>query len=216
MSRICIGLLAAMMLASCATIGSPFVAWKNRLFGTPDPAIVNAPLNGVVPLEPGHPIRLMIDAVAPKRDFPEGESHYRIVELPEKFDYASLTVRVLARPSSEGRGNSVFRPIAYVLDDADKVSKTVQIKPLHLDIRPLKRTRLLACVKLKDVQRIALATPPKSIGKSYESEVRDSVKAPTKGGFYYRTDAVKVRLPYAAVGELVIEIHKQPDGESGC
>jgi hypothetical protein len=46
--------------------------------------------------------------------------------------------------------------------------------------------------------------------------VRDSLRAPTRGGFYYRTDAVKVKLPYAATGELVLEVTGQSTAGKGC
>lgn len=204
------------LLASCAAARSPLVAWKERLFGAPDPQLIDAPASGVILLSPNRPERLLVDGAAPKRKFPQGTSRYRLIELPRTFAHATLQVRVLARPRHQGRGNSVFRPIVYVLDDAEKVKKTTEVKPLHLDIRPFQRTRLLACVKLEDVRRFAIATTPKMVGKSYETEVRDSLKAPTKGGFYYRTDAVKVKLPYAETGELVLEITEQSAAGQGC
>lgn len=207
---------ATLLLASCAVARSPLVEWKERLFGTPDPPPVDAPASGVILLSPGRPERLLIDGAAPKREFPQGTSRFRMIELPRTFAHATLQVRVLARARSRGRGNSVFRPVVYVLDDAEKVKDTVEVKPLHLDIRPFQRTRLLACVKLDDVRRFAIATTPKMVGKSYETEVRDSLKAPTRGGFYYRTDAVKVKLPYAATGELVLEITEQSRAGKGC
>jgi hypothetical protein len=204
------------LLTSCATVHGPLGAWKERLFGTPDPPPVDAPASGVILLAPGRPQRLLVDGAAPQRKFPKGASRYRMIELPRTYAHASLQVRVLARPRSEGRGNSVFRPIIYVVDDAEKVTDTIEVKPLHLDIRPFRRTRLLACIKLEDVRRFAVATTPKMVGKSYETEVRDSLRAPTRGGFYYRTDAVKVKLPYAATGELVLEVTGQSTAGKGC
>jgi hypothetical protein len=206
----------AFLLASCAAARSPLIAWKERLFGTPDPPPVDAPASGVVVLSPGRPERLLVDGAAPKRKFPQGTSRYRVVELPRTFAHATLQVRVLARPRSRGRGNSVFRPVVYVLDDAEKVKDAVEVKPLHLDIRPFRRTRLLGCAMLEKVERFAVATEPGIVGKSYESEVRDAIKAPTQGGFYYATDAVKVKLPYAETGELTLEVTKEPAAGKGC
>lgn len=216
LSRLPALVCAALLLASCAAARSPLAAWKERLFGTPDPPPVDAPASGVVLLSPGRPQRVLVDGAAPRREFPQGSSRYRLIELPRTYAHATLQVRVLARPRSEGRGNSVFRPIVYVLDDAEKVRATVEVRPLHLDIRPFRRTRLLACVPLEDVRRFAIATSPKRVGTSYETEVRDALKAPTRGGFHYRTDAVKVKLPYAETGELVLEVTEQDARGEGC
>jgi hypothetical protein len=46
--------------------------------------------------------------------------------------------------------------------------------------------------------------------------VRDSIKAPTQGGYYYATDAVKVKLPFAAMGEIVLEVTSEPAAGKGC
>ena len=64
--------------------------------------------------------------------------------------------------------------------------------------------------------RFAVATEPGVVGKSYESEVRDAIKAPTQGGFYYATDAVKVKLPYADTGELTLEVTRESAPGKGC
>jgi hypothetical protein len=96
------------------------------------------------------------------------------------------------------------------------VRKPVEAKPLNLDIRPFRRTRLLACVTLDRVRRFAVATTPEAAGKSYESELREAVKAPTPGGFYYTTDALKTKLPFALTGELILEITAEGASGQGC
>jgi hypothetical protein len=63
---------------------------------------------------------------------------------------------------------------------------------------------------VKNLQRFLVATTEKDIGAAFESGARDKVSAPTKGGFYYSTDAVKVKLPYAATGELVLTVSAKP------
>ncbi|MEP7044489.1 MAG: hypothetical protein ABI843_15595, partial [Dokdonella sp.] len=124
--------------------------------------------------------------------------------------------QVVAEPNRKGRGNAVFKPLLYVLGDADSVREPVEAKPLHLDIRPFRRTRLLGCVTLDKVQRFAIATTPDTVGKSYESEVREAVSAPTPGGFHYATDAVKAKLPYAETGTLILEVSTAPASGKGC
>lgn len=197
-------------------VGETFSQWKQRLFGEgpSQPAVVDAPATGPVALQPGRPQRIAIGEVAPERDFPDGRSHYRIVELPTTREAAAVRVQVIARDNPKGRGNVVFKPVLYVLGDDDEVAAKVEVKPMHVDIRPFKPTRLLGCAKLEKVRRFAVATTPKAVGKAYESKARNAVKAPTRGGFYYSTDAVKLKLPYAATGELVLDL--AADVESGC
>ena len=199
-------------------IGETWSAWKDRLFGSGNatPAVVDAPARGPVPIQPGHPVRIAIGNDAPERDFARGSSRYRIVELPAPLAHAAVRVQVSALPNEHGRGHVVFKPFLYVLGDDDAPRDPVEVKPLHLDIRPFRRTRLLGCVMLSDVRRFAVATSKAAIGKNYESEVREAVKAPTQGGFYYATDAVKVRLPYAATGSVVIEVSAQKEAGHGC
>ncbi|MGA9421264.1 MAG: hypothetical protein WBW61_02815 [Rhodanobacteraceae bacterium] len=208
----------ALLLPACATVVTPLSEWKDRLFGKePDPpVIIDAPEQGVVLLASGRPERIDVGASSPERKFPGGESRYRLIELPREFEHASVRVRVLAQPNRHGRGHTVFKPTLYVLDDHEAVRETREVKPLHLDIRPFRPTRLLACVKLERLRRFAIATSPAAIGESYESDVRDSVAAPSKGGFYYATDAVKVNLPYAATGTLVIEVEHEAGPSQGC
>jgi hypothetical protein len=196
-------------------IGETFSDWKDRLFGKPKP-VLEAPAEGAIALKPDHPTRLRIDKAAPERDFPKGKSRYRIVDLPEDIEHAAVRVQITAMPRENAFGHEVFKPFLYTLNADDTVRDTVELKPLHLDIRPFRRTRLLGCTTLDNVGRFAIATEPEIVGKSYESEVRDAIKAPTQGGFYYATDAVKVKLPYAETGELTLEVTKEPAAGKGC
>ena len=196
-------------------IGETFSDWKDRLFGKPRP-VLEAPAEGTIALKPEHPTRLRIDKAAPEREFPKGASRYRIVDLPEELEHAAVRVQVTALPREHAFGHEVFKPFLYTLNADDTVRDTVEVKPLHLDIRPFRRTRLLGCATLDKVGRFAVATAPEVVGKSYESEVRNAIKAPTQGGFYYATDAVKVKLPYAETGELTLEVTKEPAAGKGC
>lgn len=212
--------LATCSIAAAASnpltaIGETFSDWKDRLFGKPKP-VLEAPADGAIALKPDHPTRLRIDKAAPERDFPKGKSRYRVIALPEGFEHAAVRVQVTALPRENAFGHEVFKPFLYTLNTDDTVRDTVEVKPLHLDIRPFKRTRLLGCATLDQVDRFAVATEPDVVGKSYESEVRDAIKAPTQGGFYYATDAVKVKLPYADTGELTLEVTKEPAAGKGC
>jgi hypothetical protein len=196
-------------------LGETFSDWKERLFGKPHRA-VDAPTEGPIELVPGKAVRIRIGKKAPERAFPKGRSRYRIVELPEGLDHAALRVQVAALPRENAFGHEVFKPLLYLLDVNESIVGTIEVKPLHLDIRPFRRTRLLGCVTLDAAHRFAVATDPAIVGKSYESEVRDAIKAPTQGGFYYATDAVKVKLPYAASGEIVLEATKESAPGKGC
>lgn len=198
-------------------LGETYSEWKERLFGSEQAkkTVTDAPPRGPISLAPGQPLRVRVDGSAERREFPRGESRYRSVELPRRLEHAALRVQVVAQPNPHGSGKTVFKPVLYTLA-GDRVETTVEVKPLHIDIRPFQRTRLLACVALDDVERFALATPAEAIGKSYESEVREAVKAPSIGGFYYRTDAIKTRLPYSDGGEIILEIDEQPESGKGC
>lgn len=197
-------------------IGETFSSWKKRLFDHPSPNVVNAPAQGTVELPPGQPLRLRIGNSAPEREFSKGKSRYRVVELPSTLEHAAVRVQVLAERNPKGRGNAVLKPLLYVLGADDAPGDPVEVKPLHLDIRPFRRTRLLGCVTLDKVRRFAVATSPAAVGKSYESEVREAVSAPTQGGFYYRTDAVKARLPYVDTGSLILEVTSEHAAGKGC
>jgi hypothetical protein len=209
--------IATPVLASnpFAVIGETFSDWKDRLFGKPHPT-VDAPAEGPIALQPEHATRIHIDKSTPAREFPKGESRYRVIDLPAGIEHAAVRVQITALPRDATFGHQVFKPYFYTLNDDDSVRDTIEIKPLHLDIRPFRRTRLLGCTTLDKVSRFAIATAPDVVGKSYESEVRDAIKAPTQGGFYYATDAVKVKLPWAATGELTLEITAESATGKGC
>lgn len=199
-------------------IGETYSHWKERLFGAShaSPPVVDAPASGPIRMQPGHPLRIAIDRKSPEREFSKGASHFRRIELAEPIEHAAVRVQVVAQRKHEGRGHDVFKPLLYGLGDGDNARDPVEVKPLHLDIRPFRRTRLLGCVPMENVQRLAIATAAAAVGKSYESDVRDAVKAPTPGGFYYTTDAVKVALPYAATGVVILEITEEAEAGKGC
>jgi hypothetical protein len=218
-----VALLALLIPAQCVFAASPlrllsetYSEWKERLFGHPAPAVVQAPASGPIALLAGHPQKLHVDAKAPERDFGKGNTHYRVIELPGEIEHAAVRLQVLTERNENGHGNAVFQPWLYVLADDDSAGAAVEAKPLYLDIRPFRRTRLLACVKLDKVRRFAIATSPDAVGKSYESGVRDAVKAPTQGGFYYTTDAMKVKLPYLATGTVILEVITEDKSGKGC
>jgi hypothetical protein len=217
-------LLAAIVAAASAqtlaanpltVITETFSDWKDRLFGK-KVEVTDAPAQDPVPLAPDHPMRLSIDDATPEREFAKGKTRYRIVELPADIEHAAVRVQVAATRRESAFGHEVFKPYFYVLNDDDSVRDTVEVKPLHLDIRPFRATRLLGCVTLDKTHRFAVGTASDVVGKSYESEVREAIKAPTQGGFYYATDAVKVKLPYAATGELILEVTSEPEAGKGC
>lgn len=198
-------------------VGETFSQWKDRLFGKghPAPEAIRAPASGVVALVPGQPVRLRISEDTPQRELAKGKSRYREIELPTTFAHAVLRVQVVAQRGKE-RGNTVFKPIIYVQGEGSQLAAPIEVKPLHLDIRPFRKTRLLGCVKLADVHRFMIATDAGAIGKSYVSEVREAIKAPTANGFYYSTDAIKAHLPWAATGTLILEISAAREGQSEC
>ena len=207
--------VAAFAANPLSAIGETFSDWKDRLFGKPNPT-VDAPADGTVSLTPKQPTRLKIGKDTPERDFPKGKSHFRIVDLPNGIEHAAVRVQIAAMSRDGAFGHEVFKPFLYTLNADDTVRDTIEVKPLHLDIRPFRSTRLLGCATLENVDRFAIATQPEFVGKSYESEVRDSIKAPTQGGYYYATDAVKVKLPFAATGEIVLEVTQEPAAGKGC
>jgi hypothetical protein len=206
--------LQALAANPISVITETFSDWKSRLFGKSH-EVVDAPAEDPIALTPAHPMRVRITTDTPERDFAKGKSRYRIVELPADMEHAAVRVQVAALPREKGFGNEVFKPYFYPLED-DTARDAIEVKPLHLDIRPFRPTRLLGCVTLDKVQRFAIATAADVVGKSYESEVREAVKAPTQGGYYYATDAVKVKLPYAATGELILEVTSEPETGKGC
>jgi len=206
----------AAMAGPLETVGETFAAWKTRLFGGHHPAVADAPATGPVHLVPGQPLRLRIDAQAPQGEFPRGASRYRLVKLPEHLEHVALRVQVVTTANPEGRGNAAFKPVFYVLDAAGAVRKAVEVEPLHIDIRPFRRTRLLGCVTLDDVGGFMVATTPDVFGKSYESIARKAVRAPTRGGFYYATGPIKAHLPWIDTGQVILEASIEKNAGEGC
>lgn len=211
-------LLAALSGFADPAQANPLTEWKKRLFGQRPAAspVRDAVAEGPIVLGPERPERVVIDANAPERDFPEGRSRYREIELPREYAHAALRVQVIAQPRSKGHGNGVFKPILYLLGDDGRLGKTVKVEPLLLDIRPFQPTRLLACVPLEKVRRFALATPSNADSHSYQSAARDKVNASSKKGFYYSTDTVKATLPYDEVGQVVLEFTSESAEGKGC
>lgn len=214
----CFFCILFLLSTSHARAENPFTEWKERLFGAKavPVAVEEAPDDGVVLLGIDRPQHLAVGEDADRRDFPKGKSRYREIELQREFKHLALRIQVIAERNRKGRGNTVFKPILHVLADDGSVRESKEVDPLYLDIRPFKPSRLLACIPLENVRRFALATTPDAIGKSYETSSRSKVRAPTKGGFYYSTDAVSVKLPYAETGDLIIEITEEASEGKGC
>lgn len=211
-------LIAAIALPRTALASNPFTIWKDRLFGehAAKPRIKRAPDRGVILLGLDRPERIVVGADTEQRKFPKGHSRYREIELQRRFEHVAVRVQVIADSNPHGRGNAVFKPVLYVLDDDEKVSDTTIVEPLEIDIRPFKATRLLACVNLENVRRFAIATPASAKDTYYESRSRDKLKASSKGGYYYSTDAVKASLPYVETGDLIIEVSRVKKKGEGC
>lgn len=211
-------LFSLLLAAPTAFAANPFVEWKERLFGARPsaPEIRDSPADGVIVLGIDRPERLRIGASTPTREFPQGKSRYREVELPRELENVAVRIQVIAERNDGGRGNTVFKPVLYLLNEDGSVRDSRPADPLYLDIRPFKPTRLLSCISLENVRRFALATTPEAVGKSYESKARDKLSAPTSGGFYYSTDPVKVKLPYAETGEMIIELTPENKDGGGC
>lgn len=176
-----------------------------------------ASASGIVLLEPGRRERIRIDRKSPRRKFISEITPYRLIELPRTYENVIVRVQVIAQPQERGRGNNVIRPMLHVLEDDDTVRTSVRPEPLQLDIRPFKPTRLLGCVALKKVRRFAVAADARAVGELHESHMRSAVKAPSAYGFHYSTGSVKVYLPYASTGEIVIEVHEldKPAADAG-
>ncbi len=196
-----------------------FSSWRDRMFsairdeeplGSADSDVTIVPSMNV-------PERFVITSQSPQREFPEGVSSYRLVELSRTFAHVAVRLRVMAVPNPDARGNSVFKPIVYVIDDADQVRESQEAEPLLIDIQPFKRTRLLACISLENVRRFAIATPAAAVNTFYETKSRSKLKAPkTSYGFYYSTEPVKVKLPYKSTGEMVLEVTAEDSAGAGC
>ena len=207
-----------LLFSGIADAANPFVVWKERLFGARplNSPVREAAAEGVVVLGIDRPEHLRIGRDSEQREFPAGKSRYREVELQREFAHVALRIQVIARSNPQGRGNAVFKPIVYLLDDRGEVRESKPVEPLYLDIRPFQPTRLLACVPLENVRRFALAMPAAALGKSYESKARDKVNASSKSGFYYATDPIKVNLPYIDTGDLIVEVARVNGKDEGC
>ena len=196
-----------------------FSSWRDQMFSVirdEDPLGDENSNLAIVPTM-NVPERFVVSTLSPQREFPEGESHYRLIELSRTFAHVAVRLRVMAVPNPDGRGNAVFKPIIYVIDDSEKIREAQEAEPLLLDIQPFKRTRLLACVSLENVRRFAIATPAEAVGTFYETKSRSKLKAPkTDYGFYYSTEPVKIKLPYAATGEMVLEVTREESAGAGC
>lgn len=229
--------MAVMLAATLPSAGTAHAGWRDLISGTGKKAVDTfgewrdamfsvikdeeplGPEGADLPIVPtmNVPERMAITPLSPKASFPEGDSHYRMIELSREFAHIAVRLRVMAVPNPNGRGNSVFKPVLYVLDDAEQVRDKHIVDPLLLDMQPFKRTRLLACTSLENVRRFAIATPAKAVGSFYETASRGKVKAPkTSYGFYYSTESIKVKLPYAQTGELVIEVTEEASAGAGC
>lgn len=206
----------AAVIAGAAEAGP--IDWVQRKLGGKSDGKPDEPRAGVVKVrEPGpiallpeQPMRFPIDDASPEAELPRGRSYFRRVELPQAVADATVSVRVVAQDAPNGRGRTVFKPLFYVLDDEGNVRETVGVDALKLDIRPFQPTELQGCAKVKNLRRFLVATTEKDVGAAFESGARDKVSAPSKGGFYYSTDAVKVKLPYAPTGELVLTVSAKP------
>lgn len=171
--------------------------------------------SSLVLLEPGRRERIRIDRKSPRRKFGKESTPYRLIELPRTYENVIVRVQVIAQQQERGRGNDVIRPLLHVLEDDDSVRSSVRPEPLQLDIRPFKPTRLLGCVSLENVRRFAIAADARAVGESHDSHMRSAVKAPTAYGFHYATGSVKVYLPYASTGEIIVEVLETGKREAG-
>ena len=207
-------LAAALAFPLSAAAASPLDWLADKLHwhsdggaSAPAPARESLRDRGPVMLKPGEPVRVRVDEQAPEAELPRGRSRFRRIEVEGSVKRAHVRVAVVAQDIEGARGRSVFKPLLYLLDEEGNVRSTVEYDVLELDMRPFKPTRLTGCAEAQDVQRFLVATAEKSIGTAYESAARDAVKAPTQNGFYYSsTEGQKVRLPYAATGELVLDV----------
>ncbi|MEO8672433.1 MAG: hypothetical protein ABI411_14040 [Tahibacter sp.] len=199
------------LLAGSAQAG-PLDWVQTHLFGKSDEQPTRLAMidPGPIALSAERSVQFQVGADAPEAELPRGRSHFRRVELASAVPEATLQVRVLAQEAEKGRARTVFKPLLYVLDDNGDVREIIAIDPLRLDMRPFQRTELRGCAKVKNLQKFLVATEGIEGKGAYESGARDSVKAPTQYGFYYSTDATKIKLPFAATGELVLKVSATP------
>lgn len=213
--------IAALALPLAVQAANPFDWLQEKLRGKPgrEKPATAADLRdrGPITLKPGEPARFRVGDDAPDAELPKGHSHFRRVEVEGTVAKAHVRVTVLAQDAESGKGRTVFKPVLYLLDEEGNVRKTVEFESLDLDLRAFQRTQLAGCVAADNVQRLLVATPADAVGKNYESAARDAVKVPTQGAFFYSsTEAQKIKLPYAATGELVLEVLPADSDKRAC
>lgn len=209
----------AALAFAAAAVANPFDWIERKLFGNsghskPYPAELRDP--GPIVLKPGQPVHFWIDDAAPEAELPKGRSHFRRIEVQGTVERAHVRIATIAHDAASEKGHVVFKPLIYVLAEDGDVREMFEPDPLALDIRPFKRTRLNACIVVEKLQRFLVATSNKSLGSAFQSDAREDVKAPTQGGFYYRTESLKVKLPYAPTGELVLSVLPAVDDPEPC
>lgn len=214
----CLAALAALAFAA-GSAANPFDWIEKKLIGKrepPKPAPAELRDPGPIMLKPGQPIRFWIGDAAPEAELPRGRSHFRRIEVEGTVEHAHVRIATVADDAPNGKGHVVFKPLIYVLAEDGDVRETLEPDPLAIDIRPFKRTRLNGCVEVGRLQRFLVATSAKSLENAFHSDARESLKAPTQGGFYYRTEALKVKLPYAPTGELILSVLPAGDDPEPC
>lgn len=212
-------LALALPLPVCAA--NPFDWLQDKLRGKPDGAKAATATelrdHGPISLKPGEPVRFRVGDDAPDAELPKGHSHFRRVEMQGSVAKAHVRVTVLAQDAESGRARSVFKPVLYLLDEEGNVRKTVEFETLEPDLRAFKRTQLTGCAVAEDVQRLLVATPADAVGKNFETAAHDAVKAPTQSGFFYSSsEGSKLKLPYAATGELVLDVIPAESDKRPC
>jgi hypothetical protein len=214
-------LVLALALPPPVHAANPFDWLQDKLRGKSDREKVATAAElrdrGPISLKPGEPVRFLVGDDSPDAELPKGHSHFRRVEMQGSVAKAHVRVTVLAQDAESGRTRSVFKPVLYLLDEEGNVRKTVEFESLEPDLRAFKRTQLVGCATADDVQRLLVATPADAVGKNYESAARDAVKAPTQSGFFYSsTEGSKLKLPYAATGELVLDVIPAESDKRPC
>ena len=192
----------------------PLVGDKKAADETPPPPKDLPEAIAPIALSKGVPYRFAVRDTSPAMDFSEGKSHYRRIDLLRALPFAALRIETITQGS--GKSKSVLKPIVYVLDDAEKPRDSVKVDKLALDIRPLQATRLVSCVKLKNVQHFALASVADDKNSAFKGAARDKVDAPTKGGFYYATDGMQAAIAYARFGEVELTINELASEKDDC
>lgn len=215
----CFAILAAFAFIDTASAANLF-DWIEKKFSGKDKLTQLTPTElrdpGPIVLKPGQPVRFWIGDAAPEAELPRGRSHFRRVEVEGTVERAHVRIATIADVAPSGKGHAVFKPLIYVLAESGDVRETFEPDPLVIDIRPFKRTRLNGCVEIGKLQRFLVATSAQSLASAFQSAVRESLKAPTQGGFYYRTEALKVKLPYKSTGELIMTVVSAGDDSGPC